>query len=82
MPIYEYECMTCGIHFDRLQHFSDVPPEECPRGHNGVRKVLSPPLIIFKGHGFYSTDHPSKGNGRGSASTSGQKHQTAAEKES
>jgi putative FmdB family regulatory protein len=57
MPIYEYECTTCGVHFERLQRFGDPPPTHCPLGHNGVRKVLSPPLIIFKGSGFYVTDN-------------------------
>lgn len=61
MPIYEYECTTCGVHFERLQRFGDTPPNRCPQGHSAVRKVLSPPLIIFKGSGFYCTDN---GNGR------------------
>jgi putative FmdB family regulatory protein len=61
MPIYEYECTTCGVHFERLQGFGDAPPRRCPQGHDAVRKVLSPPLIIFKGSGFYCTDN---GNGR------------------
>ena len=56
MPIYEYECATCGAHFERLQRFGDAPPEQCPVGHNPVRKLLSPPVIIFRGSGFYSTD--------------------------
>jgi putative FmdB family regulatory protein len=80
MPIYEYECTTCGIHFERLQHFGDAPPLHCPRGHNGVRKVLSPPLIIFKGSGFYSTDNRSKGNGKDGESTSDKKWESATEK--
>jgi putative FmdB family regulatory protein len=63
MPIYEYECADCGVHFERRQHFGDAPPSECPRGHNEVRKVLSVPLVIFKGSGFYCTDN---GNGRSS----------------
>jgi len=60
MPIYEYECMTCGNHFERLQRFGDAPPTHCPLGHKGVRKVLSPPLIIFKGSGFYVTDNKNR----------------------
>jgi len=62
MPIYEYECTTCGMRFERMQRFGEAPPTHCPQGHSGVRKVLSPPLIIFKGPGFYCTDNRSKGN--------------------
>ncbi len=59
MPIYEYECLECGTHFDRLQHFGDPTPT-CPNGHRRVHRLLSQPSIIFKGSGFYTTDY---GNG-------------------
>ena len=78
MPIYEYECTTCGIHFERLQRFDDAPPTHCPLGHNGVRKVLSPPLIIFKGPGFYSTDNREKGSGEEGESKPDKKNEKAA----
>jgi putative FmdB family regulatory protein len=74
MPIYEYECTACGIHFERLQRFGDAPPPHCPEGHDGVRKVLSPPLIIFKGSGFYCTDN---GNGRSSKNDGKESEPTA-----
>ena len=61
MPIYEYECLKCGAHFDRLQRFGDPAPESCPNGHRQVHRLLSQPAIIFKGSGFYVTD-----NGRSS----------------
>ena len=66
MPIYEYECRKCGHRFDVMQSFSDPPPASC--GNNGcrgkVRKVISPPAVIFKGSGFYVTDY---GRGRNGA---------------
>lgn len=65
MPIYEYECLKCGAHFDRLQRFGDPAPESCPNGHHQVHRLFSQPAIIFKGSGFYVTD-----NGRSSRSTS------------
>jgi putative FmdB family regulatory protein len=64
MPIYEYECAECGVHFDKLQHFGDPSPDTCPNGHKQVHRLLSQPTIIFKGSGFYVTD-----NGRSSRST-------------
>lgn len=62
MPIYEYECLDCGVHFERIQRFSDPPIEECPNGHRRVRRVFHAPGIIFKGSGFYTTDYARKGN--------------------
>ena len=64
MPIYEYECLECGAHFDRVQRFGDPQPETCPNGHPQVHRLLSQPAIIFKGSGFYVTD-----NGRSSRSS-------------
>jgi len=57
MPNYEYECNACGIHFERLQHFKDEPLKKCPECGGTVHRVLQPVGIIFKGSGFYVTDH-------------------------
>ena len=65
MPIYEYECAECGIHFEKLQRFGDPVPDACPNGHHQVHRLLSQPAIIFKGSGFYVTDNGR--NGLGSA---------------
>ena len=64
MPTYEYECTICGTHFTRWQHFTDPPVQVCPRGHHAVRRVFSPPAIVFKGSGFYVTDNRNNGNER------------------
>ena len=63
MPTYEYECLECGVHFERFQHFNDQPIAECPRGHRNVRRLFSPPAIVFKGSGFYVTDNRNDGGG-------------------
>lgn len=65
MPIYVYECPTCGDRFERQQSFKDRPLEMCPEGHAGVRRVFTPPGIVFKGSGWYITDSR---NGSGSGS--------------
>jgi putative FmdB family regulatory protein len=57
MPIYEYECDSCRIRFERLQHFKDEPIKECPECGGTVHRVIQPVGIIFKGSGFYITDH-------------------------
>ena len=63
MPIYEYECLECGVRFEKLQHFGDPAPESCPNGHRRIHRLLSQPAIIFKGPGFYITDNGRNGNG-------------------
>ena len=60
MPIYSYKCENCGYHFDQFQHFTDDPLTFCPNCNTvALRKVYQPVGIVFKGSGFYSTDHRS-----------------------
>ena len=41
MPVYEYVCMQCEDHFDKLQRLSDADPP-CPAcGGERVRRQLS-----------------------------------------
>jgi putative FmdB family regulatory protein len=60
MPIYTYRCENCGVQFERRQNFSDAPLTRCPEcNKKSLRKVYTPVGIVFKGSGFYSTDHRS-----------------------
>jgi putative FmdB family regulatory protein len=60
MPVYTYRCEECGVQFDRQQKFSDQPLTRCPEcNKKALRKVYSPVGIVFKGSGFYATDHRS-----------------------
>ncbi len=60
MPVYTYRCESCGIQFERHQSFSDSPLKTCPEcRRKSLKKVISPTKIIFKGTGFYATDHKS-----------------------
>jgi len=60
MPIYTYRCENCGVQFDRRQNFNDDPLTMCPECETDtLRKVYLPVGIVFKGSGFYSTDHRS-----------------------
>ncbi len=57
MPIYEYQCNSCGATFDALQKVSDAPLSECRQcGAPDVRKLLSAPAFRLKGGGWYETD--------------------------
>lgn len=69
MPLYEYECQSCGRRTELLQRFSDEPLTACPECGGKVRKLLSAPAVQFKGSGWYVTDY-GRGNGNGSRSES------------
>ena len=60
MPLYEYECDSCGNRFERIQKFSDPPVDKCPQCGGVVRKLISSPAIQFKGSGWYITDYARK----------------------
>jgi len=61
MPLYEYECESCGHRFELIQRFADPPAERCVScGKDPVHKLLSAPAIHFKGTGWYVTDYANK----------------------
>ena len=60
MPIYTYQCESCGVRFDQHQKFTEPSLSWCPEcGKKALRKVYSPVGIVFKGSGFYATDNKS-----------------------
>jgi putative FmdB family regulatory protein len=60
MPLYEYQCQSCGEVVEILQNFSDPPYRHCPKCGGDMKKLFSAPAIQFKGSGFYKTDYASK----------------------
>ncbi len=67
MALYAFECTVCGARFERAQQMTDQALPPCPNGHRQVRRVFTPPAVIFKGAGFYSTDHRRGNRGDGEA---------------
>ena len=81
MPVYTYRCEACGVQFERHQSFTDTPLKTCPECRKkALKKVITPTKIIFKGSGFYATDHKSPSGE--SSSTSGTKKTSKKEKDS
>lgn len=70
MPLYEYECQSCGRRTELLQRFADAPLANCPECGGTVRKLPSAPAVQFKGTGWYVTDYARAGKGNGSKSES------------
>lgn len=60
MPVYEYECTGCRSHLEQKQRFHDEPLTTCPSCGGRMRRVLFPVGIVFKGSGWYCTDHGSR----------------------
>jgi putative FmdB family regulatory protein len=42
MPIYEYECQSCGQRFDAMQKFTDDPLTECKSCNGTLRNLWEP----------------------------------------
>ena len=57
MPTYEYHCKSCKHRFETVQKMTDEPLTVCPECGGYIRRVLFPAGIVFKGSGFYKTDH-------------------------
>ncbi|TMI75566.1 MAG: hypothetical protein E6H05_06475 [Bacillati bacterium ANGP1] len=64
MPLYEYRCTRCD-HLFEVHHEVGGTPGPCPVCGGPARRVFSSVGLIFKGSGFYTTDHrkPSSSDG-------------------
>ena len=61
MPRYEFSCPACGQVFERVLPINrNQSKVRCPTGHRGVRRVYAAPSVVFKGNGYYVTDHRPK----------------------
>lgn len=60
MPIYEYKCLGCGAHLEKMQKISAAPLEECRECGGKLEKQISLSGFQFKGGGWYVTDYAKK----------------------
>ena len=56
MPLYDYGCEQCGHSLEVMHGVHGVGPERCERCGGRMRKLLSPPAIVFKGSGWAKKD--------------------------
>lgn len=56
MPRYEYKCKKCESVFE-VVHGINESLDKCSTCGGELRRVFHPVGIVFKGSGFYSTDH-------------------------
>lgn len=64
MPVYEYECLSCGKIHEITQRFGDDPLIDCPDCKGAVRKLISRTSFVLKGSGWYKTDYATNNNGK------------------
>ena len=64
MPIYEYECESCGRQFEVMQRMTEPLIAVCERCGGPVRKLISQTSFVLKGTGWYVTDYPSESRKR------------------
>ncbi|MCK5898699.1 MAG: zinc ribbon domain-containing protein [Methylococcales bacterium] len=60
MPIYEYQCQSCGHKHEALQKMSAVALIDCPVcSKPELKKIISAAGFRLKGSGWYETDFKS-----------------------
>jgi putative FmdB family regulatory protein len=57
VPIYEYDCASCGKRTEAIQRVGERPLRICPRCGGKLKKAFSAPAVHFKGSGWYVTDY-------------------------
>lgn len=71
MPIYEYQCGSCGKVNEVMQKIGAEAPESCDKCAKGpLTKLLSKTGFILKGTGWYETDFKGSGSGAKPAASS------------
>ncbi len=61
MPTYEYQCRKCDHRLEVFQQITAKPLKNCPVCKGPLRRLIGTGAgFIFKGSGFYATDHRSK----------------------
>jgi len=60
MATYDYRCPKCGV-FEVEQSIKDESLKACPKCGSPIKRMISSSGIVFKGSGFYVTDHKKDG---------------------
>jgi len=60
VPLYEYECLKCGRHTEKIESVKGPHLRRCPHCGGKVERLVTAPAIQFKGAGWYVTDYAKK----------------------
>jgi putative FmdB family regulatory protein len=67
LPLYEYRCLKCDRHTDKIEKMNGPHLKKCPHCGGKVESVITAPSIQFKGSGWYVNDYGKKTTGGDSA---------------
>ena len=60
MPIYDFQCQSCGTEVEVLQKISETPLKDCEAcGEPTMKKKVSAAAFRLSGSGWYETDFKS-----------------------
>ena len=63
MPIYDYQCTSCGFRKEVMRKISEPNLTDCPEcGKPTFAKQLSAPSFQLTGSGWYATDFKDSGS--------------------
>ncbi len=71
MPLYEYKCLKCDRHTDKIEPVAGPHLKKCPHCGGKVESVITAPAIKFKGSGWYVNDYAAKPAGGESKKSDG-----------
>ena len=61
MPIYDFQCSSCGFKDELMRKSSDASTINCPQCKSELfSKMLSAPSFQLSGSGWYATDFKDK----------------------
>jgi putative FmdB family regulatory protein len=63
LPLYEYRCLKCKRHTEKIENLNGPHLKKCPHCGGKMGSVITAPSIHFKGTGWYVTDYGRKTSG-------------------
>lgn len=57
MPLYEYSCVKCKRHTEKIENLNGPHLKKCPHCGGKMESVITAPAIQFKGSGWYVNDY-------------------------
>jgi putative FmdB family regulatory protein len=82
VPLYEYACLKCGRHTDKIEPVAGPHLKKCPHCGGKVESVITAPAIKFKGAGWYVNDYAAKPSSAGGKKAEGSGSNSSDSKES
>jgi len=80
LPLYEYRCLKCDRHTDKIEKVNGPHLKKCPHCGGKVESVITAPAIQFKGSGWYVNDYGKKTSGGDSSKSARNEKSEKAEK--